>query len=109
MIPTKPCTRSAPEWRTRDDQGDLYIRGEKDGGEGLEKMSDRIREVLSLEQFDSRPRWIKVVYGQSKKEPMTVSVTLDNQEDPGLAARVKALPWPAREQFYMAKQFLVIK
>ncbi len=91
-------------------QGDLLARGEVDGGgEGLNAMTERIREVISKHPVAAGPHWLKVVYAQQKKQLMLVSVTLDNLEVPALAAQVKSLPWPAQETFYMAKQFLVIK
>jgi uncharacterized protein DUF6348 len=40
---------------------------------------------------------------------MICSVTLDNQENAALIEMVRKLPWPVQQDFYMLKQFIVVK
>ena len=40
---------------------------------------------------------------------MLCAVTLDNADSPALTGAVKELPWPKQEEFYMVKQFIVVK
>jgi hypothetical protein len=68
-----------------------------------------MRGAIEGVSLTDSPHWIKIVYSQSEKKPATVSVTLDNEEHPGLASAVRALAWPKRDSFYMAKQFIVIR
>jgi hypothetical protein len=34
---------------------------------------------------------------------------MDNNNAPELTEAVKKLPWPKREEFYMVKQFILVK
>ena len=40
---------------------------------------------------------------------MLCAVTLDNADSPALTEAVKELPWPKNEEFYMVKQFIIVK
>ena len=90
--------------------GDILMRGgdsEKDLD--LNPMRASIQGVLSDEPLTPVPHWIKVVYSQNEGKPMTVAVTLDNADHPGMTDAVTRLNWPRRNGFYMAKQFIVVK
>jgi len=53
--------------------------------------------------------WIKIVYAQRQREVMACSDSLDNEENAALTAAVRKLPWPSQDDFYMVKQFMVVK
>ena len=40
---------------------------------------------------------------------MACSDSLDNEENAALTAAVRKLPWPSQDDFYMVKQFMVVK
>lgn len=92
-------------------RGNLYVRAnQKLGDEQMKSINEHIKELLLHQHFDGRPHWLKIVYGQNQSRPLTLAVTLDNRDDnPALNAAVKQIPWPVRDDFYMAKQFIVIK
>jgi len=91
-------------------RGDMYFRGESGfEGEEMKAIRDSIREAIVQQHLGVHPHWIKVVYAQMNSQPTMVAVTRDNRDDLTLTAAVKALPWPSRDTFYMAKQFIVIK
>jgi hypothetical protein len=90
--------------------GDIMLRGDASTRSvDLSPMRAQIQETLKSLSLDAEPHWIKVVYAQNKGVPMTVAVTVDNQDQPELTEAVKRLKWPALQTFYMAKEFVVIK
>ncbi|MEP6668702.1 MAG: DUF6348 family protein [Chthoniobacter sp.] len=92
-------------------RGNLYVRGQSGLDDAqMKAINEGIRDLLRQQHFDGRPHWVKIVYGQMKSQPMTVATTRDNHDDDALtAAVVKQIAWPARDEFYMAKQFIVIQ
>jgi hypothetical protein len=40
---------------------------------------------------------------------MMCAVTMDNEDSPALTEAVSKLEWPKPEEFYMVKQFIVVK
>src|SRR5207244_1836462 len=90
--------------------GDIYMRGSaSDKKIDLNAMRERIQGALKDVPLAPGPHWIKIVYSQDDGKPMTVAATLDNTDHPKMTDAVKRLKWPARDGFYMAKQFIVIK
>jgi hypothetical protein len=90
--------------------GDTYLRGEPSSDKlDLHAVRTEIQGVLKNQPLTLSPHWIKIVYGQHKGKPVTVSVTLDNNEHPELTESVSSLHWPPIDGFYMAKQFIVVK
>lgn len=90
--------------------GDIYLRGGTESKTiDLNVMRPLIEAVLSEASFTAEPHWVKIVYSRIDNKPGTVSVTVDNEEATALTAAITALDWPASREFYMAKQFLVIK
>ena len=90
--------------------GDAMTRsGSTNSAPDLSALRLRFRELLSPLPLSPQSRWIKIVYAQHRAKVMTCSVALDNQENPALTEAAKKLPWPAQEDFYMVKQFIVIK
>ena len=89
--------------------GDIYMRGNASAQIDLNPMRPQLKAALEGLQLTSEPHWIKIVYSQNESKPMTVAVTLDNSEDQGLTKAITELDWPRSNDFYMAKQFVVIK
>jgi hypothetical protein len=91
-------------------RGNLIWRGTSSPEQAeIDAIADRLRDLMFQQHFATGPHWVKVVYSQAKGKPMTVEVTRDNTVDDALTAAVTQLPWPAREEFYMAKQFIVVE
>ena len=90
--------------------GDMYMRGGPGSNElDINSLRPAIEASLSKTQFAEGAHWLKIVYGQSKGKPLTVSVTIDNQEDRPLTDRISSLAWPRSDDYYLFKQFIVIK
>lgn len=90
--------------------GDILMRGQADGKNvDLNGMRAEINRVLAKAPIGRGSHWIKIVYCNMNGEPGTVSATLDNAEDQSMTDAVRNLNWPRQKEFYMAKQFIVIK
>lgn len=72
-------------------------------------LREGFRQIVSSQSLSPQAHWIKIVYANRHSKVMLCAVTLDNQDSPGLTEAVKALPWPKQEEFYMVKQFIVVK
>ena len=72
-------------------------------------LRSRFREMVSPLELSPEPHWMKIVYAQNQSKVMMCSVTLDNQDHTVLMETVKKLPWPVQQDFYMVKQFIVVK
>jgi len=73
------------------------------------RFRDRFREILASQPLSPQSHWIKIIYANHHSNVMSCAVTLDNQDSPTLTDAVKNLPWPKQEEFYMVKQFVVVK
>lgn len=90
--------------------GTLYMRTNKElDATQMKTITEGIKEALRRQHFDGRPHWVKIVYGQNEGKPMTLAATCDNRDDAALHAAAQRIAWPVRDEFYMAKQFIVIK
>lgn len=89
--------------------GDLFMRGAAESNFDLNQLRPEIMHCLKGLRLTAAPHWLKIVYGQNNSQATVVSATLDNVDDPELTTAIAGLPWPKREQFYMIKQFIVIK
>ena len=89
--------------------GDVYMLGEKGADLNLDAIRPGIEQALSELPLSDEPHWLKTVYGQHKKAPTIVAVTLDNEDALALTEKIKNLDWPKQDEFYMAKQFIVIQ
>ena len=90
--------------------GDLFVRGGQKGEKlDFSATQAQIKTALARMPLTEGPHWIKIVYGQMKSQPITVSATLDNEENADLTAAVKACEWPRRQEVYIAKQFIIVK
>ena len=72
-------------------------------------LRERFRGILSPFPLSARTHWIKIVYANHHSKVMLCAVTLDNEDSPALTEAIKSLPWPSQEEFYMVKQFIVVK
>jgi len=72
-------------------------------------LRNRFREIVSSQALSPQSHWLKIVYANLHSKVMLCAVTLDNQDSPALTEAVKALPWPKQEEFYVVKQFIVVK
>jgi hypothetical protein len=90
--------------------GDLMILGKSTNAAiEFDNMPEQIQSLISTMPLDSHTHWIKIVYSQFNKKPVLASVSLDNNELNERASAVQNLKWPVEDDFYMAKQFIVIK
>jgi len=82
------------------------------GGDDLpdfSSVSKACRDQLSDLTLSDEAHWLKVVYGRHETEVLAASATLDNEGHELLTSRLDRLPWPPTENFYMAKQFIVLR
>jgi hypothetical protein len=100
-----------PGGRTREiAMGDIMVRsGAVKPALNLEALRTGIKASIARLPISDGPHWIKIVYGQAKSQPLTVSATLDNAEHGDLTASIKSLDWPSRQELYIAKEFIVVK
>jgi hypothetical protein len=90
--------------------GDTLERGETTNNmPDMLPMRAKIREALASLPLSPQTHWIKIIYANRHSKTMMCAVTVDNEESPALQEAIAKLPWPSQEQFYMAKQFIVIK
>lgn len=84
------------------------------GGDDLPSFgdtSDQIRKIIESNgpALSNQAHWLKVVYGVAAGEPILSSVTLDNSLEENLTDKIATLNWPTTENFYMAKEFIVLR
>ena len=72
-------------------------------------LRDSFRKIVSAQPFSPQTHWIKIVYANHHSRTKLCSVTLDNEESPVLTEAFQNLPWPKHEEFYMVKQFIIVK
>jgi len=90
--------------------GNMIQMGEQTSGEiDLASMSAKIQDLVVTSPVGSGPHWIKIVYSQNHSKPMIVAATMDNKDAAEMTSAVQNLKWPERDEFYMVKQFIVIK
>ena len=90
--------------------GDIMLRGGPNEGKlDLEPLRAEILKALKQTSLSPQPHWAKIVYSQQAGKPLTVAVTLDNNDELKLTEMVKRLSWPQFDGIYMAKQFIVVK
>jgi hypothetical protein len=90
--------------------GDSMTRGgSTNSSPDMFPLRSRFREMLSPLPLSPGSHWMKIVYAQHESRVMMCSVTLDNREDAALTETVRKMPWPLQQDFYMAKQFIVVK
>jgi hypothetical protein len=90
--------------------GDLYLRGNVASDKvDLNALRPEILSILQNLPLSPEPHWIKLVFMQQDSKPVTVAVTLDNEDSPELTRAIQGLNWPLVEGFYMVKQFLLVR
>jgi len=90
--------------------GDTMMRGQTtNSAPNMFPFRDRFREILAAQPLSPQPHWIKIIYANHRSKLMICAVTLDNEDSPALTEAVSKLEWPKLEEFYMVKQFIVVK
>lgn len=72
-------------------------------------LREHFRKVLSPFPLSEQTHWIKIIYANHHSKVRLCAVTLDNEDSPALTEALQNLPWPKQEEFYMVKQFIVVK
>ena len=90
--------------------GDIMARSQgTNNSPDLFWLRDKFRDILTTFPLSAQSHWIKIVFANHHSNTLMCAVTLDNNDSPKLTEAVKDLPWPKQEEFYMAKQFIVVK
>jgi hypothetical protein len=90
--------------------GDTMMRGQSGSGSpDAYPLRTHFREILSPLALSPQTHWIKIVYGNHHSNAMLCAATIDNHDSAELTEAVKKLAWPRQEEFYMVKQFILIK
>jgi hypothetical protein len=90
--------------------GDSMTRGETtNSAPDMFPLREGFRKIVAAQPLSPQAHWIKIIYANHRSKVMMCAVTLDNEDSPALTAAVKDLPWPRKDEFYMVKQFLVVK
>jgi hypothetical protein len=90
--------------------GDSMTRsGATNSSPDMFPLRSRFREMLSPLLLSPEPHWVKIVFAQNQNRVVMCAVTLDNQDNAALTEIVRKLPWPVQQDFYMVKQFIVVK
>ncbi len=87
----------------------IQLGGGTNGSIDLDDMSAQCQDMVAALPLGPGTHWIKLVYSQDHNKPMIVAASLDNKDNAAATDALTKLKWPAREDFYMAKQFYVIK
>jgi len=90
--------------------GDTMTRGQStNSSPEMFFLRKHFREIVSSYPLSPQTHWIKIVYANHHARTMLCAVTLDNEDSPALTEAVQSLPRPKPEEFYMVKQFIVVK
>ena len=90
--------------------GDTMTRGQTtNSAPNMFPFRDRFREIVAGQPLSSQVHWIKIIYANHRSRMMMCAVTVDNEDSPALTEAVSKLEWPKPEEFYMIKQFIVVK
>ena len=90
--------------------GDMIQLGGGEGGSiDLDSMSAQLQDLVAALPLAPGPHWIKLIYSQHHSKPLIVSASLDNKDSAEATEALNKLKWPARDDFYMVKQFIVVK
>ncbi len=72
-------------------------------------VREGLRKLLASLPLSPQTHWIKIVYANHHSKATLCAATLDNEDNPSLTEAVGKLAWPRQEEFYMVKQFMVVK
>lgn len=90
--------------------GDTLTRGQTTNSTpDMFSYRDHFREILAAQSLSPQVHWIKIIYANHRSKMMMCAVTMDNADSPVLTEAVSKLDWPKSEEFYMVKQFIVVK
>jgi hypothetical protein len=87
----------------------IQFGGSKAGSIDLESMSTQTQDLVAAAPMGPGTHWVKFVYCQDHGKLVTVAATLDNKDAPEMTDALNKLKWPERDDFYMVKQFILVK
>jgi hypothetical protein len=87
----------------------IQLGGGESGSIDLDSMSAQLQDLVAALPLGSGPHWIKLIYSQHHSQPVIVSASLDNKDSAEATEALNKLKWPTRDDFYMVKQFIVVK
>jgi hypothetical protein len=87
----------------------IQLGGGQTGSIDLDSMSAQLQDLVTALPLGPGPHWIKLIYSQNHSKPLIVSASLDNKDSVEATDALTKLKWPARDDFYMVKQFIVVK
>jgi|GEM_PF-654116 len=76
-----------------------------------EAWTDCLQRFLQRIQGTSlspETHWLRLYYGQAQGKVLSFEVLLDNEVWPEMQSEIAALDWPAGEEFYSVRVFLVV-
>jgi hypothetical protein len=90
--------------------GNLGIRGKPPvQGERLLGFFKQFEDKLKAKHLQPGTHWVRLYYGQMQRKAIACEVLLDNGEWEELQSEMAAIDWPASEDFYSVRVFLVIQ
>lgn len=90
--------------------GDTYLReGVATSDIHLEDFREATLKMLEATPIPEGMHWVKILYLQQENVAKTVVVTLDYENHQAMTEAVGRFPWPRRKEFYLVKQFLVVR
>lgn len=78
-------------------------------GEGLFEWYRHFEAKIREQRLSPGTHWIRLFFGQYQGKPLACEVLLDNQKSPELQSEMAAFAWPAGQEFYSVRIFLVLQ
>lgn len=72
-------------------------------------VSDQLQDELARTGLPDGTHWVKVVYGRQGDDVLAEAVMLDNEGFEDFLPHMRVLEWPSTDEFYIAKQFIVVR
>ena len=92
--------------------GSTIVKGEKNDPNlprEIFALEPQIQAAIASLSLSEKTHWFKIVYSQMNNELVISEVTMDNQGHDELTNAIRALNWPKKKDFYMTKQFIIVK
>ena len=90
--------------------GNVGVRGKPPvQGEQLVGWFKRFEEKLREKHLPPGTHWVRLYYAQRRGQAVACEVLLDNEVWEEVRSEMAALDWPAGEEFYSVRTFLVIQ
>ena len=87
----------------------IQLGGGENGSIDLDSMSAQLQDLAASLPLGPGSHWIKLIYSQHHGKPLVVSASLDNNDSAQATEVLNKLKWPVRDEFYMVKQFTIVK